>query len=308
MANTSNSDITTASTTLEGFMIQRRVSAAKSSVDKLGMNLVDLEGTGMNPTPQEDASSNISFRKGLKSSVTNFHEDEQQLEPKTVLKNTIHSRIINPEQSTPKNNDTKIKGFTCEKCGKSFTRKTSLERHDGVHTGEKPFECEICGKRFSQKSVMHRHLLVHNNIMKPYQCELCQKTFSEKTAWRRHYETHSQKKPYQCDKCDKKFGLKEYLSKHMFLHTGLKPHKCEYCKKSFADPSALKRHYSTHNGGTACFQCSVCFKHFKSERTMTHHKKACQSVYCVLCKVRFNSTTELDCHTRKFHSNDLVIK
>src|SRR5277367_2724109 len=37
----------------------------------------------------------------------------------------------------------------CTTCNKRFGKRSDLERHVGIHTGEKPFECKECGKAFS---------------------------------------------------------------------------------------------------------------------------------------------------------------
>ena len=50
---------------------------------------------------------------------------------------------------------------SCVFCGKGFSRKLFLERHQRVHTGDRPFQCSVCLKQFSQKANLNRHMMVH---------------------------------------------------------------------------------------------------------------------------------------------------
>ena len=57
----------------------------------------------------------------------------------------------------------KIKKFKCEKCGCLFGRKSSLNSHMKIYTGNKMYVCEIkgCGKKFYEKGNMKMHYKRH---------------------------------------------------------------------------------------------------------------------------------------------------
>ena len=62
------------------------------------------------------------------------------------------------------------KFFVCHVCHKEFTSKYTLERHSRIHTLSKTFSCDKCGKSFTRKLV--EHVEAHNE---EYVCVHCGK-------------------------------------------------------------------------------------------------------------------------------------
>jgi len=46
----------------------------------------------------------------------------------------------------------------CPYCGRSFSQKASMERHQRQHTGERPFQCTLCDSSYTRKENLHTHM------------------------------------------------------------------------------------------------------------------------------------------------------
>ncbi|XP_056588136.1 zinc finger protein 675-like isoform X2 [Triplophysa dalaica] len=127
----------------------------------------------------------------------------------------------------------------CPQCGKSFTRKSDLNKHIRSHTGERPYACEQCGMTYIHKHHLNRHIQMHIGE-RSFKCDQCGKTFVRKDNLNVHKEVHT--KPYRCDLCGKCFLYQHILQAHMRRHPGEKAFNCTSCGQSFKQSKHLETH------------------------------------------------------------------
>ncbi|KAH1006186.1 zinc finger protein 236 isoform X1 [Dendroctonus ponderosae] len=111
------------------------------------------------------------------------------------------------------------KKLICRFCTKVFPKFYLLERHERVHTGEKPFKCHICHKGFAQSNSLKLHLDKHKGL-KPHSCPLCPAKFTQKgnlTAHinKTHNSPHENNENYRCPQCSCMFKRVSSLNGHI---------------------------------------------------------------------------------------------
>ena len=148
----------------------------------------------------------------------------------------------NEEMSSDGN---KKKKHQCSFCAKCFSSKADKERHERIHTGEKPFKCQTCKMSCNDKGNLEKHERIHTGE-KPFKCKFCQKQFRRKGDLTRHERIHTGEKPYECQTCKKCFNDTGALKRHEMIHTGEKSFQCKMCKQCFSQAEHLKRHERTH--------------------------------------------------------------
>ncbi|XP_049796538.1 zinc finger protein 468-like isoform X2 [Schistocerca nitens] len=161
------------------------------------------------------------------------------------------------------------KSHKCEICGKSFAFPSHLKEHVFLHTGKKPHKCELCGQSFASRSTLNRHTFIHTG-RKSHKCEICGKSFARTSNLKAHKLIHTGKKRHKCEICGKSCAFSCSLKKHMFLHTGKKPHKCGICGKSFAYSCDLQNHVFLHTGKKP-HKCEICGKSFAFSNGLKKH-------------------------------------
>lgn len=147
--------------------------------------------------------------------------------------------------------------YKCEFCGKTFTRKGHLGRHNFIHTGIRPYKCSQCSMTFARADYLKNHMRRHSeNII--YSCKICKLSFDNNAECVNHVETHNQQtyeppvetnasksllrpksRPFECDRCEKSYTKKSHLNRHYLSHMGpvetvnVLP-KCQYCNREFS--------------------------------------------------------------------------
>ena len=179
-----------------------------------------------------------------------------------------------------------VKHFKCDVCEKFLRSKWHLANHIRIHTGDKPYSCEICGKSFTEKNSLKRHQLTYNHGrhkqkhgMQQFNCDVCQNTFGSKRHLTAHVRIHTDDKPYRCEICGRSFTENRSLKRHhITLHRGrhkqkhgIKQFKCDVCQKSFRSIWHLTTHVRIHIGDQP-FSCEICGRSFTENSGLKRHR------------------------------------
>ncbi|XP_049514061.1 zinc finger protein 528-like [Dermacentor silvarum] len=112
--------------------------------------------------------------------------------------------------------------YSCQLCNYKTKRKTHMDKHLRIHTGERPFKCHLCPNTFTQKWHLKQHLRSHTGE-RPHQCHLCQETFTQRSHLIRHLRNHTGERPFPCVHCGASFAQRENLLRHMSHHVKKEP-------------------------------------------------------------------------------------
>ena len=83
------------------------------------------------------------------------------------MKASMSEITMEPETESHPEKTTLGRGpFQCLYCQRRFPRRSLLEQHLRIHTGEQPFQCTLCGRRFSQRGNLTKHMRAHNDCRK----------------------------------------------------------------------------------------------------------------------------------------------
>ncbi|KAG5666440.1 hypothetical protein PVAND_014468 [Polypedilum vanderplanki] len=172
-----------------------------------------------------------------------------------------------------------IKNFTCDCCGKSFFKKSSLASHMHLHLNSRPFKCshDGCEKSFLSSTALGTHIRFHHTTFNEYVCKTCLKGYKQKRLLEEHIRSkHTGQRIFKCsfDGCESAYFSMSAVRKHLKSHE-FENVTCEMCGKIYKNLSSLNAHVRLSHSKIE-FKCEIekCEKIFKSKCFLKNHLKS----------------------------------
>ncbi|XP_053925069.1 zinc finger protein 770 [Cuculus canorus] len=226
-----------------------------------------------------------------------------------------------------KNLHNRHKVCKCDRCEKIFPSSSKLQRHYLTHTGQKPFGCNVCGKTFRQAAHLKRHQLTHAE-KRPYKSPICQVECenlnkllspqrdhvefksSQPVGYSGYSQTPSQTSGFQefeLIQSNQAAEIKvEIESGNFILDTSSRNTQTYLCSKLLETEQNCYSYWHDFSEGTdkskvvnKLYQCSICFKNFKSPSKLERHyvMHAGQKPFeCLVCGKNFRQAPHLKRH------------
>ncbi|KFG28669.1 zinc finger, c2h2 type domain-containing protein [Toxoplasma gondii p89] len=202
---------------------------------------------------------------------------------------------------TDKTRESDARPFVCDKCGKSFTLKQHLRRHEKSHVGR--HTCEQCGAVFAKKHQIRWHMLEHvmtdsarrKGRQADARKEVLENPLAAGGAENRHEEDSLSpfmpEKHVPC-KADESLQAVGFPC----------PHKD--CDMVFLTRGQLYRHLRRVRERSCDYTCEKCSETFVRFSSLVTHRRVAHPTnvhICETCNKRYSRLSRLREHIRKRH-------